>query len=203
MSEEITIIKEQVWRDSSLRARNLGVYLTDKEFAKARYRLFPIKDYILKSYPQGAFDASDPANKVYVRRYGKFHFLGSKSTAPAIELSQWGYYVTLVVTTKAERKQARKDARVQAGLFKDILVMDYLKDVIPKGSIIIVVDPFSHIKSYKKVKAILDRWLSNHNEVVCALPRDRDWWKILKPDFSISKIGRMTINDIFLSITRK
>ena len=203
MTKELTIVKKQVWKDSSLRAKKAGVYLTDREFAKERYRLFPIKDYILTNYPQDAFDASDPANKKLVRKYGKYHFLGAKCTPSAIELSQWGYDVTLVVTDKATRKQAKKNAKIQAGWFREILILDYIENVVPKGSIVFLIDAFIRIKSYKRIKSILTRWLSNHSEIVCALPRDRDWLEVLKPDFSLRKIGRMTKNDIFLSITRK
>lgn len=173
----------------------------DEAHFRALYRLYPIKKYILDRYPTDAIDASDPINEDKIKKWGSYLFLGLRSTPIAIELSQWGYSVSVMGLDEASRTKIELEADYLAGLFRNVTVGDYLSGHIPAGDIVFAIDELNLFET-EEVIDILEEWLSNNREIIVVLPKEGNWLKVLRPRFSVFKL-RMINDDIFLSITKK
>lgn len=202
MQKVLNIQNQKGWVDSSTHIGKTEPYLTDSQLWATKVRVYPIKDYILTRYPQEAFDAMDSKNQRKVQSWGPFIFLGIKTVPLAIELSQWGYDASVVVLDEVSKTKVIRDANRQAGLFKKVVVSNYMPGPVPEGSIVFIVDMLDSRRDSDEIREVVDIWLSNHHEIICALPRDRQWRDVFCKKFSVTLIG-ITDDDIFLSITNK
>jgi hypothetical protein len=175
--------------------------LNDDELQSSKARVAPIIDYILTRYPQVALDPMNPINAGKIRTWGPFDFLGEKALPLAIALSQYGYDVRVVVPTFSSKVRVKVNAERHAGIFKDVVIADY-PGPVPEGSILFVIDTISERKRFREIRELIKTWLRNHHEVVCVLPRDRNWSLLMTEDFSVSTITA-TYDDVFIAITSK
>lgn len=152
------------WRDSSPRVGYSQNQLRDEDYHKTLAFHNPLWRYIIKHYPK---EAQTP-----------IAILGYSAIPIAIELSQWTYPIIYITDTYEGVKKAKRDCEIQAGFFKHFLYFNYQYNC-PRVRITTFLEAlvgWSKLEIYQ----FLDLLLRRCNEIVCAVPDDRNWSKILE-----------------------
>ena len=103
--------------------------------------------------------------------------LGHLVASPLIELSQWDFPITHVVSNYDRMLAGKKDNEIQAGFFNEMFYFDFLNNS-PQGR----VTTFIGIAEYLTEERLfnwLDLLLRRSREVIFAVPKDRDWHGVL------------------------
>jgi hypothetical protein len=108
--------------------------------------------------------------------------LGYEALPAAIELSQWGYEVTLLTDNFGEIAKITKDLKIHAGNLKSTIWFDYLKNC-PKAVCMCFIGILDTLQSTTRSHSLIDLWLRRVEEVICAVKKNRDWENLLRDKY--------------------
>lgn len=142
------MLKKNRWIDSSSQADQYPQYrenFTDEEYLRNLRIREPAIRYIIQNFIINDKDPLDYLNYPVL-------LIGVRSFPMGIELSQWGYPITLCVRNYEEERVANKNASIQNGRFTKIMKYDYRKGVKESKIIIWINDdksiPEEHIEGW-------------------------------------------------------
>lgn len=167
MHADFNIIKktrQERWVDRSPQVGYAKNQLKDEEYHIALAINNPLWRFVVLHYQK----------ELYGKNINTVNVLGYNSIPFAIELSQWFYDVTFMVKTKAQYDKAKKDCEIHAGVFKNMHIWDYLKDV-PRATVTMFIGVVDVFSDDQRIYDYFDLLLRRSEEVVCALRDNRDW----------------------------
>lgn len=156
------------WRNSSPKAGYANNSLGDEDYHRTLAFHNPLWRYIIQHYKK---ESQCP-----------IAFFGRRIIPLAIELSQWTYPITFITSTLAGIKQAQRDCEIQAGTFKELLYFNYQFNC-PRNRVIAFLSVLEGLTASEMID-FLEVMLRRSNEIVTAVPYDRDWRGILKGKFN-------------------
>lgn len=185
--------KKNGWQDSSSQAEQSPQdreYYSDEDYlANLRIRE-PAFRFVIQNFIINEKDPSDYLNYPVL-------LIGVGSFPMGIELSQWGYPVTLCIKNKEEERVAEKNALVQNGKFTKIMKYDYLKGV-KESKIIVWIDDDSSIP-----KEQTEGWLAylktRCQVLIFALKKNKNNHKIISNLKTCTK--KQTTSDYYFGIS--
>ena len=163
------------WQDSSPRIGYSRGQITDEAYYASVAIHDPLWRYIIAHYDKEIYDHEN-TTPVTV--------LGYRALPVAIELTQWGYDVSILTNKFEDFMRAKKDCEIQAGSPKQLFYFDFTKNV-PRGCVISFIGIIDTFKSDSQIFDFLDLCLRRNREVVCAVHNDRDWKELLEKKYEV------------------
>lgn len=185
--------QQKGWSNSSPRVGYAKGYLTDEQYYASVAIHDPLWRYIISHYDKEIYDHQN----IY-----PITVLGYKSLPVAIELTQWGYEVTIITDRLEDFNRAKRDCEIQAGSPKQLLFFDYTKNV-PRNCVICFIEIIDEFKDNAQIHSFLDLCLRRNREVVCAVKNDRDWARLLNSKYEILIKQYPIGNYLFISLKER
>lgn len=179
------------WKNSSPGVGYSNNQITDEQYYATVAIHDPLWRYVISHYDAEIYDHLNTAPVAV---------LGYRSLPVAIELTQWGYDVTILTRTLGEFRKAQKDCVIQAGSPKEILYFDYTKN-IPRVCVVCFIDVISDFEDESRIFTFLDLCLRRSREVVCAVRDDRDWKELLSRKYVCTIKPYPVGKYLFMSLT--
>lgn len=170
--------QENKWVDSSPTPQDLRGRLPDDIHHVTLAIHDPLWRFILKHWYQ-QFEGRIIHNGIRVG------IIGKDALPIGIELTQWNYSVHFVEDEEWKITAAKKDAKVQAGMFDDYVACDYFSD-LPRCAVYAFVGILHRPEFYDKrnVKRWIDLLLRRCKQIVCALRYDEKLLKYLEEEYN-------------------
>lgn len=185
--------RQKGWENASPGVGYAKGQITDEAYYASVAIHDPLWRYIIQRYDKEIYDHQNIA---------PITVLGYRSVPVAIELTQWGYEVSILTNKLEDFIRAKKDCEIQAGSPKQLLFFNFEKNV-PRGCVICFVGIIDTFKDDRQIISFLDLCLRRHREVVCAVKEDRDWENLLEDHYEISLKKYPVGKYLFLSIKER
>ena len=167
--------QQKGWRQSSPGVGYSRGQITDEQYYASVAIHDPLWRYIISHYDKEIYDHQN-TTPVTV--------LGYRGVPVAIELTQWGYDVSILTNKLEDFIRAKKDCEIQAGSPKQLFYFDFTKNV-PRGCVISFIGIIDTFKDNAQIFDFIDLCLRRNREVVCAVRDDRDWRELLEKKYEV------------------
>ena len=167
--------RQKGWTNSSPGVGYSKGQVTDEAYYASVAIHDPLWRYIIAHYDKEIYDHTN----VF-----PITVLGYRGVSVAIELTQWGYDVSILTDKYEDFVRAKKDCEIQAGSPKQLFYFDYTKNV-PRGCVICFIGIIDEFKQDAQIINFFNLCLCRNREVICAVHDNRDWRELLEGKYEV------------------